>query len=573
MAHTDREPVAAEPAAAGSRSHHRHHERPSHSTYGYHNTFHTHATPSMTESAPPNYDVATSRVSYCTPSARQQVDEVLPPYSCSVLQSGPLEVRCELASPFMESDDQKWHQVYAHLRGTQLSIHRLKTGRLFSSRDKAPEIGRLIRSYTLQHAEIGVAVDHNKDELIPKSAFAKLLPPAARQKLFETDPNYFEPVREWVIRLRLETEQLLLCTTSQSTMLDWIESLCAAIDISPPIEDRSDPRYRSLPRRNRRQRQIEGLPENLDNLNDDAAGRRLLEQQERLLRRLCPNLAAEEQDRQTSSQRQRDIESAQNDQAGDGGDPDADDLDPADVREGSRPASPGRTSSDLSRPSANGGSDSRPSSSSTPSGPERRAYDPKTATRVHTQSRSSLMRYRRRCAPVLFQMSPRAGDVVFSNGKRMRIDNTNFRLVPFELAPPHYDVGTYKKSQSMLAAVAEDYVSAAPPASTATARPLLDRTGSDESTLSASDDALILDAPALHTSSTSSSLTDYAASSSTDSEASVPSSPTSLVIPMSPTPSTSSKKSGVLTMRPRVKDMALDSVAATVVPAVPAIAA
>jgi hypothetical protein len=221
-------------------------------TYGYHNTYHTHA--QLPIGAPPSYARATDAktLQYLEEKARTEAEvarrTALPPaYSCSVELSGVVGVRQELSSPFQVSGCRDWYDAFVILQGTQLSIHRVKNPGLLS-KSRQPTPGRLIRSYTLQHAEVGVASDFRKTALIPKSPFAHLVPSASRPKLYETDPHLFEPVREHAIRLRLETDQFLICPQTQESMLLWVESLCAAIDISSPLEDRSEPRYRSLPR-------------------------------------------------------------------------------------------------------------------------------------------------------------------------------------------------------------------------------------------------------------------------------------------------------------------------------------
>lgn len=434
---------------------------PAQTTYGYHNTFHTHAQPSLTESAPPSYGRATSTSHFTTsshPSPASCRSDLLPEYSCTIEHEGPLAVRCELATPFLESCDSKWHDIHVVLLGTQLSFHKAKSGSILSSKSKRVGIGRLIRSYSLQHAEVGVAVDWKKGELVPKSAFAKLVPPAARHRLWETDPELFEPTREWVFRLRLETEQLLLCAENQGAMLTWIEQICAAIDIAPPIEDRCEPRYRSLPRRNRRQREIEGIIDNLGNLQGDEISRRLIEQQERLIRRLYPHLGREG----SSTENHVDPGSRYPDSANEPDslhgashdDPDADDLDPADVTEGSQ--------SLVSRPTTSSpGTDSpvRPSSESnggSSSATEPEPFNPKTAPARAPPSRNAQLRYRKRCAPILMNSSPRASEVVFYNNRRMRIDTSRSRLVPFEMSPPRYEIGSYKKPTLALVSVLED---------------------------------------------------------------------------------------------------------------------
>ncbi|KAF2275860.1 uncharacterized protein EI97DRAFT_353610, partial [Westerdykella ornata] len=408
-------------------------------TYGYHNTFHTHAQlpPPV---PPPTYAAANSERTLRQLNERARAESELcplPAYTCSVGVSGELGLKQELSSPFQVASNREWQETFVVLQGTQLSIYRPKSPGPFS-KTKAVGAGRLIKSFSLQHGEIGVAGDFKKTRPVPKSPFAHLIPGSARQKLFATDPHLFEPVREHVLRLRLETEQFLLCAPSQEEMLDWVEKLCAAVDISPPLEDRSEPRYRSLPRRQRRQRMLDGgRLENLDNLLSLESGRMIIAEQERIIRRLYPHLAGT-----ASSGEPANEGSGSNCQAvaaHASADPETDDLDPEDARF----PTPRRTTSHT------GESEERPSSSATAD----LSTDPKSSP-PHSHTPAQALRYRRRCAPVLLANSPRVSDVVFSGGKRMRINPRERTLINLVPLPPRYDVHNFPK-QKPLATIAE----------------------------------------------------------------------------------------------------------------------
>jgi len=426
----------------------------SNATYGYHNTFHTHAQLPIA-SDPPSYECANSDKTLDRLNAQARTEAAarsapLPSYSCSVHMEGILGLKQELVSPFQIAANREWGDVYAILQGTQFSIYRVKTPHLFSkSRSSGP--GRLLKSFTLQHAEVGIALDFKKTPLIPKSPFAHLTPSSARQKLYESEPSLFEPVREHVMRLRLETQQFLLCAQTQEELLDWVEAFCAAVDISPPIEDRSEPRYRSLPRRSRRQRMLDGsrVASNLNNLNNLQSGRRLIAEQERILREFYPHLAnsASEGGEHTRGSHVSDHPMS--------GDPEADDLDPADAR---FPPTHRPNSSGVSHPSDSDGHSGRhatDSDSNSNNNQPMASSDPKMRPPIR-HSASQALRYRRRCAPVLLASSPRVSDVVFSEGKRMRINVKEHILVDYSLHPPRYDVHSFPKDVRPLPAVAEE---------------------------------------------------------------------------------------------------------------------
>ena len=352
-------------------------------TYGYHNTFHTHASPAPTESKPPSYDFATSPchgLNSSNVAESYPISEPLPDYDATIHFEGVMEVKAELATPFLISLDKTWHSVYVLLHGTQLSIYRPKSSSIFKSRASKP--GRLIRTYSLQHAEVGLAVDWRKDELVPRSTFAKLLSKSAQAKLFETDPEFFEPVREFVFRMRLETEQMLFCVPDHGQMLDWVEQVV---------------------------------------------------HQEQLFQRYYPNLAANSMPAENTADRSERTEgpgeaSQPNQEQEGGSDPDAEDLDPADAREESDETN----SSPPNTAHLQASSQSLRAEAQEP-------YNPKTSRPWQSLTEGALLRFRRRCAPILLASSPRASPIVFRNDARYQIHTRRRQLVPFELLPPHYN--------------------------------------------------------------------------------------------------------------------------------------
>ena len=54
--------------------------------------------------------------------------------------------------------------------------------------------------------------------------------------------------RRYVIRVRAEEDQFLLCCIELETFVKWLECLFAAIDVAAPIDDRDFPRDMSIPR-------------------------------------------------------------------------------------------------------------------------------------------------------------------------------------------------------------------------------------------------------------------------------------------------------------------------------------
>lgn len=86
---------------------------------------------------------------------------------------------------------------------------------------KVPPQSKLLRSYSLQYAKIGLATDYTK--------------------------------KSNVLRLRLESEQFLLEFSSAKELIEWNLGLSVGRDVSADIQQREDPRYRTVPRRRRTQ--------------------------------------------------------------------------------------------------------------------------------------------------------------------------------------------------------------------------------------------------------------------------------------------------------------------------------
>ncbi|TFY64507.1 hypothetical protein EVJ58_g2555 [Rhodofomes roseus] len=85
----------------------------------------------------------------------------------------------------------------------------------------------MIRKYTLQQAESGLASDYGK--------------------------------RKNVIRVRMEGEQFLLQAPDVAAVIDWIEGIQAATNISLDLDERSMPKGPMFPRRRRRRARPQGV--------------------------------------------------------------------------------------------------------------------------------------------------------------------------------------------------------------------------------------------------------------------------------------------------------------------------
>lgn len=427
---------------------------------------------------PPFYATAASG-RYRPRLGRQPTDglEKLPKYSCSVSLETPVDVHFEQATPFDQFKKQQWVQAYVVLSGSLLRIHTLRkaTPGILTMSNERNQAGRLIRAYSMQHAEIGIAADEPKQQLIPKSPYISMLPEATIEKLKQSEPHLFDSIKRYFVRLRLEGEQLLFRLESSEDRSRWIEKLCAAVDIAPPIEDRTEPKYHTLPRRRRRRPQPAGFGTNTGSAAtagpSNAAGQVPGQVQGAVTMNLqtgFPMLA--ENDNQLRQSNTVDAS----------GDPDAgEEIDRglafagADLEENAPPERPNRMSLEFRRvfrrrttnavedpttplsPTATPLSPSTTfpaqSSSSTPAAPPvMTKLSTKVAARIYPDDyikwqpqfyidSAQQIRYRRHCMPSLLYNSKRANDIIIHQGKRWKIDWDKGQLVAWPENPPTYE--------------------------------------------------------------------------------------------------------------------------------------
>ncbi|KAH8909495.1 hypothetical protein BR93DRAFT_965591 [Coniochaeta sp. PMI_546] len=186
---------------------------------------------------PPNYETAvrqsTLQAQASTGGSNGGVllREKLPDYSCDVHAEGVFQRKMEIEDTVKRAEYRNWHQVYVVLHGTSLNVYQVKKDRGWWSSTKhdgptvSPDsppwckMGTLEKSYSLLHADAGIAADYRK--------------------------------RRYVIRLRAETDQFLLSCVELGTFVNWLDLLFAAIGVAAPIDERDFPRDQSIPRMQR----------------------------------------------------------------------------------------------------------------------------------------------------------------------------------------------------------------------------------------------------------------------------------------------------------------------------------
>ncbi|KAE9379690.1 hypothetical protein N431DRAFT_326010 [Stipitochalara longipes BDJ] len=215
--------------------------------------------------APPDYDTLLN-----SPSLRRRFNiqpredegrEVLPPYSSAISLRAVFQRKMELEGAVHRAQNRNWARVYVTLQGTALTFHKCKIPGILGTKGRTtPDFpagttkGAFLQSYNLQHADVGIAADYVK--------------------------------KRFVIRVRAEADQFLLSCHKIETFVLWLQSLFAAIDLAPPLDDREIPRDLSVPRRSRRRVRVEAAA--------DGQGRNadLVRQQEEILQSQFPALAA-----------------------------------------------------------------------------------------------------------------------------------------------------------------------------------------------------------------------------------------------------------------------------------------
>lgn len=127
-----------------------------------------------TTATPPTYDetVQLPPSRFRITPREEEGNEQLPAYTCTLHKEALFEHKPEMSSPFERAPKRRWGKTYAVLYGTLLTLHRPRRVPFFASavkkargREGRPAghvPGEMVRSYTLQLAEVGIAADYRK---------------------------------------------------------------------------------------------------------------------------------------------------------------------------------------------------------------------------------------------------------------------------------------------------------------------------------------------------------------------------------------------------------------------------
>ncbi|KAL3425226.1 hypothetical protein PVAG01_04507 [Phlyctema vagabunda] len=185
---------------------------------------HSHVTTTTTSSAP---NLLRKKPNSIQPREDEGCEQ-LPGYSSSISVEAVFSKKMELEGAIHKAHDRNWGRIYVTLQGTALSLYTFTSPGMLAKHQlaqKTPDLpsgtkrGVLVKSYNLQHADVGIAADYLK--------------------------------RPYVIRVRAEGDQFLLSCKRIETFVQWLQSLCAAIDLAPPLDEREIPKDHSVPRSGR----------------------------------------------------------------------------------------------------------------------------------------------------------------------------------------------------------------------------------------------------------------------------------------------------------------------------------
>ncbi|CZR68476.1 uncharacterized protein PAC_18375 [Phialocephala subalpina] len=392
---------------------------------------------------PPNYDALlespTLRRRFNIQPREDEGREVLPQYSCEISVQSVFLKKMELEGAVHKAQDRNWYKVLATLQGTALSFYKYQKPGMFSSaRDASgkktgPDFppglkrGQFLRSYNLQHADVGIAADYLK--------------------------------KRYVIRVRAEADQFLLSCHKIETFVLWLQSLFAAIDLAPPLDDREIPRDLSIPRRTRRRVARAGF-------SDAPANTALVQEQEEIISTQFPSLTvAETQASGSGAEVSRPATIADQDDM-------IEELESISSSPAiSRPASPPSASPSTTDSSPTTTSSSLPSTTPSTPNPTSTSTNPPPRSSLLSRARHAMssspylssttpnapnpnitsdgkwrpqhqwthfydMMYAKRCMAVLTHRSPRKSNFVVMKGKRWVVDWATGKLE--REGPPDY---------------------------------------------------------------------------------------------------------------------------------------
>ena len=234
--------------------------------------------------APPPYSIEYSRYGerQVVYPREEEGREGLPDYSCAIHFEGYMPRKMEFVQPGVQARDRAWKMQYFVLHGTAIKVFKydLRTHPLPGEQDwssvtaeiagqqvgAAPPLHFHEGEYTGTHAPSRLSLGNAKAAIAARkghvaSAFASLGDNALVRhyslQYAESGLAADYVKRPHVVRVRAEGEQFLLQANDDRGVIDLVEALQAATNVSLDLDARPLPKFITLPRRGRRRRRPE----------------------------------------------------------------------------------------------------------------------------------------------------------------------------------------------------------------------------------------------------------------------------------------------------------------------------
>ncbi|WAQ90088.1 hypothetical protein PtA15_12A73 [Puccinia triticina] len=214
--------------------------------------------------------------------------EKLPPYSCAIHLEGWMPRKMEFKAPGVQAKDRAWKRQYVVVHGTMIRIYRSDPHTHAVSGAEDPYSSNFVHGKSISPLSskcgISTKTDPSSSSAPPlhfhqgqyDSAPVTSLKEAALVKASQlpTHHNYLHRVyslqnaesglaadyvkKKYIVRVRAEGEQFLLQAKDDRGVIDLIEALQAATNVSLDLDLRALPKFITLPRRRRRRRIVPG---------------------------------------------------------------------------------------------------------------------------------------------------------------------------------------------------------------------------------------------------------------------------------------------------------------------------
>ncbi|AGO13198.1 AaceriAFR049Wp [[Ashbya] aceris (nom. inval.)] len=222
---------------------------------------------------PPDYAANPNRRIRYPIYEREETHE-LPAYAPAVHKVALVSVKQEWASPYEPAVSRSWRTLLMELNSTQLNFYHVDEGLLRGLRGRAADstlgaaCAQAVSSLSFGQVKPGTLLSLGRDERQFSPAERQAVCARAQreperhlsaERLYKSYSLQYAtfgvPIdytkRPFVLRLRCETEQFLVCFATVDMLINWSVALSVGIGVSLDLEHREMPAYRTVPRRRR----------------------------------------------------------------------------------------------------------------------------------------------------------------------------------------------------------------------------------------------------------------------------------------------------------------------------------